>query len=41
MRDVPERRRDHLDHDAKNVLSYIRGSNNDAPALYQWWRANG
>src|SRR5271166_2787447 len=27
--------------DAKNVLSYIRGSNNDVPALYQWWRANG
>jgi hypothetical protein len=26
---------------AKNVLSYIRGSNNDVPALYQWWRANG
>lgn len=27
--------------DAKNVLSYIRASNNDVPALYQWWRANG
>jgi hypothetical protein len=27
--------------DAKNVLSLIRGSNNDVPALYQWWRANG
>jgi hypothetical protein len=27
--------------DAKNVLGYIRGSNNDVPALYQWWRANG
>lgn len=27
--------------DAKNILSYIRGSNNDVPALYQWWRANG
>ena len=27
--------------DAKNVLSYIRGSNTDVPALYQWWRANG
>jgi hypothetical protein len=27
--------------DAKNVLSYIRGSNTDVNALYQWWRANG
>lgn len=27
--------------DAKNILSYIRGSNTDAAALYQWWRANG
>ncbi|MFZ1178918.1 MAG: serine/threonine protein kinase [Mycobacterium sp.] len=27
--------------DAKNILSYIRGSNTDIPALYQWWRANG
>jgi hypothetical protein len=27
--------------DAKNVLSYIRGSNTDVPTLYQWWRANG
>ena len=27
--------------DAKNILSYIRASNNDVPALYQWWRANG
>ncbi len=27
--------------DAKNTLSYIRGSNTDAAALYQWWRANG
>jgi hypothetical protein len=27
--------------DAKNVLSYIRASNNDVPTLYQWWRANG
>jgi len=27
--------------DAKNILSYIRGSNTDASALYQWWRANG
>ncbi len=27
--------------DAKNILSYIRGSNNDVPTLYQWWRANG
>ncbi len=28
-------------NDAKNVLSYIRGSNTDANALYQWWRPNG
>lgn len=27
--------------DAKNTLSYIRGPNTDAAALYQWWRANG
>lgn len=27
--------------DSKNVLSYIRGSNTDVGALYQWWRANG
>ncbi len=27
--------------DAKNVLSYIRGSNADVAALYQWWRTNG
>ncbi len=27
--------------DAKNVLSYIRASNSDVSALYQWWRANG
>lgn len=27
--------------DAKNVLSYIRASNTDIPALYQWWRTNG
>jgi hypothetical protein len=27
--------------DAKNILSYIRGSNTDVPALYQWWRTNG
>jgi len=27
--------------DAKNVLCYIRASNTDVPALYQWWRANG
>ncbi|OBI11521.1 serine/threonine protein kinase [Mycobacterium sp. E2497] len=27
--------------DSKNILSYIRGSNTDAAALYQWWRANG
>lgn len=28
-------------NDAKNVLSYIRASNTDVPALFQWWRANG
>lgn len=27
--------------DAKNVLSYLRASNTDVNALYQWWRANG
>ncbi len=27
--------------EAKNILSSIRGSNTDAAALYQWWRANG
>lgn len=27
--------------DAKNVLSYIRASNTDVPALYQWWKTNG
>ncbi|OBI06780.1 serine/threonine protein kinase [Mycobacterium scrofulaceum] len=27
--------------DSKNTLSYIRGPNTDAAALYQWWRANG
>jgi hypothetical protein len=27
--------------DAKNILSYIRGSNTDTAALYTWWRANG
>ncbi|OBK22570.1 serine/threonine protein kinase [Mycobacterium asiaticum] len=27
--------------DAKNVLSLIRASNADVPALYQWWKANG
>ncbi|WP_204808410.1 serine/threonine protein kinase [Mycobacterium riyadhense] len=27
--------------DAKNILSYIRASNTDVPALYQWWRSNG
>jgi hypothetical protein len=27
--------------DAKNILSLIRASNTDVPALYQWWRANG
>ncbi|MGA7050042.1 MAG: serine/threonine protein kinase [Mycobacterium sp.] len=26
--------------DAKNILSYIRATNNDVPALYQWWRTN-
>ncbi|MEE6178643.1 serine/threonine protein kinase [Mycobacterium sp. 050134] len=27
--------------EAKNVLSYIRGANGDAAALYEWWKANG
>ncbi|MFY2862181.1 serine/threonine protein kinase [Mycobacterium sp. THU-M104] len=27
--------------DAKNVLSHIRSSNDDVPALYEWWRNNG
>ena len=27
--------------DAKNELSYIRASNADVTALYQWWRTNG
>ena len=27
--------------DAKNILGYIRGSNTDVAALYQWWHANG
>jgi serine/threonine-protein kinase len=27
--------------DAKNILSLIHAPNNDVPALYQWWRANG
>ncbi len=27
--------------DAKNTLSYLRASNTDVAALYQWWRANG
>ncbi|OSC42690.1 serine/threonine protein kinase [Mycobacterium decipiens] len=27
--------------DGKNILSYIRASNGDVPALYQWWRTNG
>ncbi|MDP7737223.1 serine/threonine protein kinase [Mycobacterium paragordonae] len=27
--------------EAKNVLSYIRGSTTDVQALYQWWRTNG
>lgn len=27
--------------DANNTLSYLRASNTDIAALYQWWRANG
>jgi hypothetical protein len=27
--------------DAKNTLSYLRASNSDVGALYQWWHANG
>ena len=27
--------------DANNTLSYLRSSNTDVAALYQWWRANG
>lgn len=27
--------------DAKNTLSYLRASNTDVAALYQWWHANG
>ncbi|OIN82840.1 serine/threonine protein kinase [Mycobacterium malmoense] len=27
--------------DSKNILSYIRASNTDVPAIYQWWRTNG
>jgi hypothetical protein len=27
--------------DAKNVLAFVRGSNGDTAALYQWWRTNG
>jgi hypothetical protein len=27
--------------DANNTLSYLRASNTDGAALYQWWRANG
>lgn len=27
--------------DAKNVLSFIRASNTDTAALYQWWRTKG
>jgi hypothetical protein len=27
--------------DANNTLSYLRASNTDVAALYQWWRANG
>jgi hypothetical protein len=26
---------------ANNTLSYLRASNTDIAALYQWWRANG
>ncbi|OBK22571.1 hypothetical protein A5634_07265 [Mycobacterium asiaticum] len=26
---------------AKNVLSFVRASNGDTAALYQWWRTNG
>lgn len=28
-------------NDTKHVMSYIRGQNGDASALYQWWQANG
>lgn len=27
--------------DAKNALSYIKGSSTDVQALYGWWRTNG
>ncbi len=27
--------------DAHNTLSYLRASNTDGAAPYQWWRANG
>ena len=27
--------------DAKNILSFVRASNGDTAALYQWWRTNG
>lgn len=27
--------------DAKNVLAFVRASNSDTAALYQWWRSNG
>jgi hypothetical protein len=27
--------------DAKNVMAYVRASNNDVSTLYQWWRTNG
>lgn len=26
---------------AKNILSYLRASSADVPALYRWWQANG
>jgi len=27
--------------DAKNIVSFVRGSNADIASLYQWWRTNG
>lgn len=27
--------------DAKNIVSFVRGSNGDVAALYKWWQANG
>ena len=27
--------------DAKNILAYVRASNGDVSAIYQWWRTNG